>query len=79
MCGSLIPVPSLGNPFLLLGCLVQLRCDVFQFYLILLSVIMIYCYLFETCSFLKKGRRGVGLGWRGGGEELGGVQGGGKW
>lgn len=44
--------------------------------LIMFCFVRFGCYLLETGSFLKKDRKGVVLEWRGGREELGGVEGG---
>ena len=57
--------------FLLLGCHVQLGYD--SFYFILFCYV---CYLLEACSFIMRHTEGVDLEGRGGGEELGGVEGG---
>ena len=37
---------------------------------------MFGCYLLEACSFLMRDRKGVDLEGKGGGEELGGINGG---
>lgn len=39
--------------------------------------VMLVCYLLAACSFLIRGKKGVGLDGRGGREDLGGVEGGG--
>lgn len=71
--GSLILVPALRAPFLLLGCLAQRQCDSFHF---------IPLYFILSCLrnlFVLRDRKGVDPEWSGGerGEgEPGGVEGG---
>lgn len=58
---------ALGTLLFLLGCQGQLK----LIHLIIVYLIMVGCYLLETCIFLVKGRTEVVMDRREGGKELG--------
>lgn len=71
--GSLCLGPARKAVSLLLGWLIQPRCNGFCF--LLYSVVVFGCHLVEVCSFLMRSRKGVDPVGTGGTEELGGEDG----
>ena len=71
---SLTLVSGRGTLFLL-GCYVQLSILKLLLHLIFYFVIF-GCYLLEACSFLMRHKKEMDLDGRGGGEEIGKVEGG---
>ena len=71
---SLILVPALEAPFLLLGCLVWPLCDGFCFILPYFLSLCSY-HLLEACSSLMRDQSGMDLKGEGKREELGQVEG----
>lgn len=65
MSGSLILVPSLRVPFLLLVYLIQFQCD---FCFIIINFVMFGYHSLHVCSFQMKDKNGVDLFGRGGRE-----------
>lgn len=55
----MILVSSIGALFLLLVCLVQVRCDGSCFYLVIFYLVLFGRYFLEACSFLMIDRKGV--------------------
>lgn len=76
---SLIRVPALGTPFLLLDCHVQLGYEsllLYLIYLIIFCFVMIDCYILKAYFLLMRDRKGMDPEGGRGGEELGGLEGG---